>query len=297
MANSKWTAIPALRSNSIGLQKRFYLVIGILVVIAITGPISLLVALGSKPVAVVAPQSSGLGEYVVVAKIAAQDWLAGRKTYVPLSSGLDRSFNQNGQITEPMPYITLEYYKSEPSFDLGRSYNLNYFMLVTKSTSYRVVVTTETISNVTTVVAAPSMEMITYSENVSEPYDYLNHDEATQGISDQAITTSVYNWAEAYVSNDTEALKSIVNDNNDYRGLDGFSLVGKPIIVSSLPDTTTSYYIRVKLLISPSSAKLLKLSVDYDLLVIAEGKEIPHVVAWGPAGSAPLTPYQNRITN
>jgi hypothetical protein len=297
MANSKWTAIPALRSNSIGLQKRFYLIIGILGVIAITGPIALLVALGSKPVVETIPQESGIGEYAVVAKIAAQDWLAGRKTSVPLSPGLDGSFNQNGQIMEPMPYFSLDFYKSEPSYDLGRTYNLNYFMLVTKSTSYRVVVTTETLGNVTTVVAAPSIEMTTYSENVSDPYDYLNHDEANQGISDQAIATSVYNWAEAFVSNDTEGLKSIVNDNNDYRGMDGFTLVGKPLIVSSLPDTTTSYYIRVKLLISPSSAKLLKLSVDYDLLVIAEGKEIPHVVAWGPAGSAPLTPYQNRITN
>lgn len=297
MANSKWTAIPALRSNSIGLQKRFYLVIGILSVIAITGPLAIIIALGSKPPAVVTPDQSGLGEHVVVAKIAAQDWLAGRKTSVPLSSGVETSFNQDGLISEPMPYISLDYYKSEPSYDSGHSYKLNYFILTTKNASFKVVVTTETENDFTTVVAAPSIEMNRYSEYSSGAYDYLNHDNASEGNDNPAITKSVSNWASAFVNNDVEGLKTIINDDNDYRGMEGFTLENEPIIVSSLPDTANSFYLRVKLFISPTSAKLLKLSVDYDLLVVAEGKQIPHVVAWGPAGSAPLTPYQNRITN
>ena len=297
MAGSKWTSIPAIRSNSIGLQKRFYIVLGILLIICLTGPLALLISLGSKTSTPVVPESSGLGEYVVTAKIAAQDWLAGRKTLVPLAPGIERSFNQENLPSQPMLYNSLDYYKTEPSFDSGHTYNLNYFTLAAKSNNYRIVVTTETVNGLTTIVAAPSLEMNVYSEKVAGSYDYLNHKGASQNISDQAIINSVNNWANAYVGNDSEGLKTIVNDNNNYQGIDGFSLIGDPVIVSSLPDTATSYYLRVKLIISPSSAKLLKLSADYDLLVIAEGKQIPHVVAWGPAGSAPLTPYQNRITN
>jgi len=297
MANSKWTAIPALRSNSIGLQKRFYIVLSFLAVIAITGPLALLVALSSKAPVDTTPKDPGMGEYVAVAKIAAQDWLSGKKTSVPLSTGITESFNQLSYPMEPMPYTSLEYEKSVPSYDSGHTYYLNYFILVSKSKPYKLVITTETQNSLTTIVAAPSLEMIYYSDLVSDAYNYLNHDNATEGVSDSAVETSVENWATAFVSNDSEKLKTIVNDNNDYRGLEGFTLVGSPTIVSSLPDSTNSLYVRVKLVISPDSAKQLKLSADYDLLVIAKGKQIPNVVAWGPAGSAPLTPYQNRITN
>ena len=295
MAKRKWTAIPATRSNAVSLKTKQLALFGVFGFMAILGPVSLVISLTSNNTSPVV-SSTGPGEEVATSKRALLDYFAGRETSVPLAGSVTDTFlvDQSAEAKIKFPVRSLDYIETVANSDNENYYNIHYFLLVSGDNTYKVSLSTSQIHGHSVIVAGPSIEPYYMNGGDQVAIDYTYY---TQVQYSSDVTKAVQEWAEAYLSNDVEALKAAINDNNDYVGMDGLTMVSKPVIKSYFANgsSANTYYARVLIQYSVAGAKQLILTAEYDTLVMDDGTQLPHVVAWGSAGNTPLTPYQNRV--
>lgn len=295
MAKRKWTAIPATRSNSVSLKAKQLALFSIFGFMAILGPISLVISLTSNTSTPVT-SSVGPGEEVATAKKALLDYFAGIETTVPLAGSVTQNFSvdQNSESKMKFSVRSLDYIETVPNSDRDTNYNIHYFLLVSGENTFKVSLSTSQVDGHSVIVAGPSIEPYYMTNGNQEAIDYTYYSQVQYSAD---VSKAVQDWAEAFFTNDVEALKAAINDNNEYVGMDGLTMVSTPKIKSYFANSASAntYYARVVIQYSVAGAKQLILTAEYDTLVMDDGTQLPHVVAWGSAGNTPLTPYQNRV--
>ena len=295
MANRKWTAIPATRSNSMSLKTKQLAIFAIFGFMAVLGPLSLVISLTSNTSAPVVT-STGPGEEVATAKRALLDYFAGRETTVPLAGSVADIFavDQFSDTKIKFSVRSLDYIETVPNSDNEYIYNIHYFLLVSGDNSFKVSLSTTQADGHSVIVAGPSIEPYYMKTGDQTAIDYTYYSQVQYGAE---VSKAIKDWASAFFSNDVEALKAAINDNNEYIGMDGLIMVSNPTIKSYFANNSSAntYYARVVIKYSEVGAKQLILTAEYDTLVMDDGTQLPHVVAWGSAGNTPLTPYQNRV--
>jgi hypothetical protein len=302
-----WTAVPARRLGQRDLNVRIWAVLGALMLAAITGPVALIMAGGDSGVAPVTTYR--VDPVARLATQAAVDFLAGRPTSVTAAEGVDVAFGaQRSQVEigaaavrSPLAEVaeTAVVDRQRLSY-LGRSYEVVTIIAVGRDGSRWTVAVPVYIdgpalaagvtllpSDVGGVLRAPALNYV--------------EDERRTGTS-ESVRALVTAWATAYAAGDEVALKQIAGDPQPgrYRGLGGFSVNLTPVIVSAVTVTgdggSPVQILRVAVWMRPVAALSAQpIAVEFDLLVEQPGTDVPKVVAWGPAGSAPsLVRYGNR---
>jgi hypothetical protein len=156
--------------------------------------------------------------------------------------------------------------------------------------------------------ASPSLAPYDTSVAKYDALDYQTDPGFNAGAPAQPVQDKVSQWAAAYASNDGTALATLAGDPSTevvYTGLGGFTAsnisytgfipVATVAAVNGITFTDPQY-VRVKLLLTAASPQGYAVQAEFDLLVTEAASGQPHVVAWGPAGSAPLTPFENSTT-
>lgn len=232
-----------------------------------------------------------MGEDTSIAKLAIIEWLSNKEPSVTYNSDLAEQIKP---VDKPISnQIFIDFLSSNEFVYKDKVYKIHKFVLNFNSALYVASVTTSFFDGYVEVVAGPSLLPYYQSVSTSDRLDFTS--DLQESVSPE-VRDAINSWAKSFVENDSDGLKLSTNDNQEYIGLDGFSLIGQPRIISFTKDISNvnGYIARVSMRISPLGAKQLELSVEYDTLVINDGNSIPHIVAWGSAGNKQLTPYQNR---
>lgn len=305
MSDTRWSAIPAARSKAPILQIRLFAVVGVLILSALMGIFSTLawISNASNPVPTPAPvaQAAGFAESI------AQDYLAGRTTTLPVASDLSPDFASQYTSSDRLKVVSLSRQGFTSVSDNLGVIETTYFLAVTTQGTYRLAVPVRLTTKGPVLATYPTLLPARYKASTG-PLDFSNNPypndpyyitPTTIQTATPNVATSISTWATALAANDTQALYQIVNDPNpsaqpgDYVGLGGFTLRTKPQILGGYQVPGSELYVRVRLVMSSSSAKGVILSNDYDLEIANPKSPNPAVVAWGPAGSSKnLVAYQ-----
>lgn len=299
------TAVPAKRSNAAVLKVRLYLVVGLLIFSALLGLFSTVAWFGSKgksEIDVTQIQSKAQGS----AEEAAREWLNGETLLVGRSGNIaTEQLSKNGTGDNPgrFDYSSLSWdgFESDSLSD-GRKFEIHHFIVKATVTGadgkpasalYRLSVTMLLSANgeaEPVLAAAPALESYIPGKD-DYPFDYSK---VADNVNLPSAVTGILNeWANAYAADDAAQLKLIVGDpesNAQYYGIPGFKS-GKLSVVYALsfkegdkPAVPKEILVRAR--VSLESANGFSSETEYDLLVDGADTGSPHVVAWGPAGSA-----------
>ena len=307
MKRQKWAqikAVPQLKSSQRVLQMRLYAVIGLLLLAAASGPLSLLLSASrSAPQLPALPDAAATG----VAEVAAREFLAGGGTNVPVAGSVDARLGRVDVEYRGLSVAHLSHLGAE----LGRiddarspqSFQIDRFLVITGDGASLVVAVTTTPGPFGPVLAAaPSIQPF---ETPRRSVDGLDYRQARSRDSLPApVRRTITDWAQAFTSDSPDVsrqLRQLAGDpdvTREYRGLSGFSLEREPQVLAVVPggEDGTTLYVRIGLWLAPSGAEGVVVNAEYDLRVSNALQANPNVVAWGPPGSAAagqLTPYVN----
>lgn len=309
MAKRQLTAIPANRSAR-SRRIREWTVVGAWIALALMGPLALLVAV--RNTSAPAPVISGSTyptRVVSFSEIVAGDFLAGRSTRMPVVEDVDPGFGfPNGEGTV-VPYETLTVLSASstqvPQGPSGALRTLDVVTFRAQLEDGRVmdlsVTSTPDQRGFPLLAAAPSLRKALLGANESvDAVDYQGVPGAE--LPSAAVTTAVEQWATAFVGDDREQLRVIVNGasagnppNGEYVGLGGFTIsravqVGE-IVPSSVEGGFT--YARVELPVV-ETATGAQATFAYDVLIARSSGNDPRVVGWGAPGTGSLlVPFAN----
>ena len=296
----KWSAIPAKRSSAMPLKRKQSSIIGVICFMAILGPISFVISLTSSSTPPPAQNQSGPGFDPLIAKEVIFDYFENITipSSISIASNLQNIYNDTNR-TGKMNIQSIEFATTIPSQIGTSNINVYYFILKSNNTLYKVALDLEFVNNYYSIVSLPTLQPYNPQLPATVANDYSNFTSNNMSLATTDVKSAISNWAKAFINNDATGLQQAVNDQNTYVGLTGFSFAKDPEILSIFSNTAivNTYYARVRLYMTPNSAKQLILPVDYDIMVAIDGKTLPHVVAWGSAGTLPFTPYQNRVTS
>jgi hypothetical protein len=292
-----WTAVPAMRSTLPVLRLRLYVVLGSLLAAAAAGVFAFMSWVSYLP-----PEpdlSSAVPKVSAIALTAAEDYLAGRPARFPVADGIDPDFRPDDVDPMPFPYLSLAQGSWRRELVTGRLVETHSFLVVTAERAYTLTVAVALDGSVATLAAYPTLTPALVNPGKPAPaLEYQGVDSLVESIP-TPVSDVLAEWAAAYAADDVQALQVIVGDRTAqagaYRGLGGFTLATQPVIRSAVA-TVDGYVVRVRLVLSATSADGVQMSTDIDVLVQQPNTTLPKVVAWGPAGTGPsLTKYQNRL--
>lgn len=307
MKRQKWAqikAVPQLKSSQRALQVRLYAVIGLLLLAAASGPLSLLLSASrSDPQIPVTPDAAATG----VAEIAARQFLSGGGTNVPVAGSVDARL---GRVDVEFRGVDISYLVHLGA-EIGiiedirapQAFQIDRFLVITGDGESVVMAVTTTPGPFGPVLAAaPSIQPF---ETPRRSVDGLDYRQVSSRESLPApVRRTVTDWAQAFTSESPDVsrqLRQLAGDpdvTREYRGLSGFSLEREPQVLAVVAggEDGTTLYVRIGLWLAPSGAEGVVVNAEYDLRVSNALQANPNVVAWGPPGSAAagqLTPYVN----
>lgn len=311
MPKHPFSAVPAARSSAPVLKIKLYVVLGAVLLAAALGPISFLLTTAKAGSA--GPTTASV-DYAAAgyARLVAEDFLSGRATSVPVAEDVDPLFGvQESALAQrqPLPYTGLTLVASEESNDPEslQTYEISKFVFLLGSKPMKLDITMLKTADGPVLAAAPAMRP---ADLTADKYDRVNYSGSAtfeDGAPDGAVGDKVAEWAKAYVSDDRKTLAELTGDpaGGTYAGLGGFELARDAEITSYVVEAPANVptvngvapnqpmYVRVQVWVNPTGAQQSVLSTEYDLLVFDSGTAQPKIVAWGAAGSAPLTPFSN----
>jgi hypothetical protein len=306
----KWAqikAVPQLKSSQRVLQVRLYAVIGVLLLAAAAGPLSLLLSASrSAPQLPATPDAAATG----IAEVVAREFLAGGGTSVPVAKDLDPRLGRvdiefSGVAVDQLVHLGAELGRIEDA-RAPQSFQMDRFLAVTvDGTAVVVTVTTTPGPFGPVLAAAPSLQPFETPRRSVEGLDYRQV--RSRDSLPTPVRRTIVDWAEAFTSGSPEVsrqLRQLAGDPDvarEYRGLAGFRLEREPQILAVVPggEDGTTLYVRIGLWLAPNGADGVVVNAEYDLRVEEALQANPNVVAWGPPGSAAagqLTPYVNGTT-
>lgn len=316
MPRNSLTAVPAARSSLPLLKWRRRAVIGALLASSAAGLVSFAAwsSSGSNiPAPVALPDSTA----VSLAQTVVEDYFGSRKSAVPTASGVTDDFSVAPSLGSPPPAAikldSVTFAKSAP-WTLGdgtggyQKTEQETFNVATGGRLLAVTVTMELDSSGSWVLgAAPSIVPAAVgSSGSSDPIDYghlytnSSSDASRFGSNADAYVAQIKNWATVFAQagHASTDLYTITGDHGarTYSGLNGWKLVGDPVVKSVSPVSTPSpgFIVRVSLVLAPPAANGPNLSTDYDLYVLSDKVQGMSVAAWGAPGSyKSLAPYVN----
>lgn len=299
------TATPAKRSNAAVLKARLILVFVLIGLTAFMGVVSTIAWATNKPIA---PDISSLESQARAgAEEVAYAWLNGLPIPVGVSGNITTtSFSALAPVPQDstpdaqvrnFPYSNLSWDSFErDSLVDGTTFEIHHFLVtapftdeagLSTTTTYRLSVTMVLTDAEAVLGAAPSIEAYV-SSNTSYKFDYSELPGKFEPSAE--VQTVLTAWAAAYAANDSNQLALIVADPEKgvYSGIPGFT-GGKLQVVHAINAGTEGEAVDkliVRARVSLASANGFTSEAEYDLLVIGASTGSPHVVAWGPSGSA-----------
>jgi hypothetical protein len=314
----RWTALPAARSKAPVLQIRLFLVLGVLILAASFGLISLVAWINVKPTPPTPTPVSASASATV-----ATNYLLGQSTVVPVApvaattAGVQWTLDQTLGLSPNSPTGTRDLYSlvldksgSHPYGFTITTYGptgatvdveTDYYVAVTNYGTFVVAVPMYLTATGSQLAALPSLSAyapVASGTNTGLDYHLLTGYEAPSS----AMNAAVQSWAQAYVTG-TPTLASIVLAPNiaspDYESLTGFTLTSATAL-GAVPGAGVDagyVYVRVRLVIASTSANGVSLTMDTDLMLQQTTAQPAYkAVAWGPTGSAgSLVPYQTNL--
>lgn len=306
-----WSAIPAARSSAPVLTIRLWVVIGLVLLAAAMGPLSLVVQAAHAASVAPPPASTGSGPSQGLAQLVALDFVNGIPTSVPTAKNVDPTFGINtAQQPTPLPHGPLVPMGTVSTVDTTskQPYQISSFGFESSGQVWKVAVTMLQTPSGPVLGAEPSLLPVDLSAAQYQQENFHTSAGFQEGAPpNSAIQAHVNQWAQAFASNNGATLAQLTGDPSaqTFRGLGGFTLAQAPQILSYVPvaasgvpvvngvTPTSPMYLRVQLALTSTHAKQYTVTNEYDVLVTGSNTAQPQIVAWGPPGSAPLTPFSN----
>lgn len=301
----RWSAIPAERTSANRLRFKLNTVIVVGIVCAACGPLGILVAAGLAGKTPELPPVAN-AEAIAYGEVAAEDYLNSVPTTVPLAKGIDPTWGTSSlSQKEALPHGPLTYAGSDMREAYGQNYQIDTYTFLSNGGLRAVAVTSVMTKTGPVIAASPSLVTVDLTSDTVDPLNYTDLDTFEEGTPNTAVTERVNQWAAAYASNDTAQLLVITGDpqTSTYKGLGEFEVANSVLVNGYVPDTVSgtyhgisvndTAYVRVSVNLKSTTSELFSVTNEYDLLVSDINTSQPHIVAWGPAGSAPLVPFSN----
>lgn len=299
------TAVPAQRSSSTVLRMKVYAVLGVAVLLVATSLFATVAWIAFTPEVPQAGELVPRGQ--AVAEIVARDFLAGRRTDVPVADEIDPTFGQLsfGQVDPatrkgiPVTSLSqLDFERQSLTSSRGTQvYEIHTFLVSSQGRLLQLDVTVLLTPDGAVLAAQPALQPYSGPQQDYAPLDYSQLVGSNGPQASQAVVEQVARWARAYATGDSAELRAVAGDQvtrGSYPGLGGFNLGGDVRVVTVVPGSAPNQLVlRVRLLLVSDSAQEVQVSTDYDLLVSDASSSLPKVVAWGPAGAPVLEPYMN----
>lgn len=290
MARHRWTAVPATRSSAPVLKIRLWLVLGSLIVSSVFGLFGGIAWVANKPEppAPLPPEAAATG----VATAVATDFLNGRPTTVAVAEGINPELGGGGSGLPgavSVAWTDFDLYVQE-----GRTFEVHHF-IVGGTPPRSLAVTVELTGAGPVLAAAPALGPLAISAQPPRRFDWADS-EARMNVSDD-VKRRVTAWAEAYASDDRQALRDLTGDaeRRVYAGLGGLSAEEVDVLGAVPVSGSGDIVVRVSVLLTGEAG--FKAEAEYDLRVADQGSADPKVTAWGPAASGGfLGPYANAVT-
>lgn len=329
---ARLNAVPALRSGARSLRTKQRIVIGLLGVMALCGPAALVITVtrDTETAPVTLPSWTRVSPaFESFATQAAQDFLAGKGTTLPVADTLDDGLGAAGA-AGAMPYDELllrsvgvsDYTNRRgdtlPEYRFSFAFRSTVSLLEQtdegttisdrdmRTDAYVISVTLrlERLDNgsfAPVIAALPTItpDLLAYGGQPDKVEPVLVPPGVAVSLTGD-ITAAVGNWAQAYVTGDAIRLKELVNvrgdANNRFEGLGGFAIpadrsVSIPYIVQRADGLLVA---QVNIPLQRTGTSFVA-QATYDVLIEPGSPAI--VRAWGVAGSgADLEPFGNSLS-
>jgi hypothetical protein len=308
------SAVPRAISSQSRFNKRFWLVVGLLVTAALAGVASL-VAQVARPAA--EPVSAPEIYFQPEATIAARAYLDGVAPPFAVADGVGDALVPGAELAAgrpsdeepargPIPHRDVTWLDAELIFvpygqDDHRAVEIHRFLVGTDAAPF--VLTVPMVEAVRDGVSTPALgavpSLAAYDPHRDGPavdpldWDVVYETEAAP----EALEGRIREWAEAYASDDRRTLLELTADQRngiEYVGLGGWSASQVDVGgVFRRSDGLSGVHVEVTL---ASGDDAVATTAAFDLLVDNAGASLPEIVAWGPAGTAlELAPRENAV--
>lgn len=322
MARIPLTAIPATRSSKPILKAKLMLVLSFLVVATMAGIFATFawVSTASTPPPAADPTVRRDGQ--ALAEIAARDFLAGRKSAVPVAEGVAADFTPQAAPgsapPKPLGFQEVVLHHSRRvsvGNKVPRTVELNSFYATSGGTLFEVTVPMvlpsdyDNSGHKTSPVLAGSPAILPVVPVVEEGQEGAHYDDYPNALTPDAVNPAVAKrvavWGRTFANactDEDQALLQLTGDGDGsgyrYSGLCGYTVTDKDVqILGAVPvgDPRPGLIVRVAVALRAPGTNGPTLNTQYDLYVGFTGSEaLPPIYAWGPAGSfSELDLHQN----
>jgi hypothetical protein len=296
------TAIPAQRSSAALVKLKVALILGSAMLAALLGVVSLVAWIAFTPE--VPSVEDLLPRGGAHARAVAEDFLAGRKTSVPVAERVGPDFGavpgnpmerrgSFGHTSLTVAEVTPMAVKTDSGV---REFEVHRFLVSREERLFWLDITLLLTDEGPVLGALPSLGPVPAQTKGHLALDYSDLDQAPLPNHYTAVVTA---WGTHFAANEPDKLWDVVvkDETSDrqlfeYVGLGGFS-AGDLQIRSVVGIPGGGYLVRVQLLLRPEGADGASVSTEYDLRLTGNDSSA-RVVAWGPPGSGPtLAPFTN----
>ncbi len=276
---NQWTAVPAKRSRSSDANFRAMLVLGILVIAAIMGVVSLIAWITTDTSAPLPPYQPPVG--TAVAKSAASAFISGTMPVVPATPNDDDIYvAPTGTIAtdglwEVGVYRDVYYLENESTVPI----EIHSFLYVDGENTYLVTVpVTLQEGELPTVAATPFLEpYVGATEGIM--LDLIGEDV----VASDAVKEKINRWATAYYSDNQGELADVSGDAaGAYYGLGGWKVEDLRIVMYRQPNASKNRFV-ARLSINVVREDGVQMNQFMDI-VVDESGSVPTIPAWGPIG-------------
>lgn len=233
------------------------------------------------------------------ARVAAEDFLAGRATSLPYAAGLDPSLGRSGDgaSAPPIAYRSLAWQSAAEEELAGRRYEDDTFLVATGAGLWHLSVQTVDSPGGPVIGADPSLApapMAPTDQAAAVSVSALAGDNQSE-LGDGA-NRQIQAWAQAYANGDSATLYRLTGDTRPetYASLQGW--VFDRVSVTSSATSGNRALAQLQLTMHQVDQPASAMTSSYDVLLGDLNQSLPFVQAWGPPGSGPaLVAYQNGL--
>jgi hypothetical protein len=305
------TAVPREFSSPRRFNRRFRLLLGTVLLAAVSGPIGCVAAVANRPqeeTPTLQPQHADF------AAVVANSYLDGQPLPVPVADGLSAAAGRDTP-NDPNASLATEIVPQPIAHTWVISMGADVVTIPVGESSQRVVEThrylvgaaggpfvlavpvIQTPGGAPALGAVPAIEPFVPDESAA---DLASLDWSAAYETDQPSDTlkqRIGEWATAFAADDRRQLLEITGDSRNgvqYVGLGDWQVVGEPQVggLFTRSDGAAGTHVEIGLVAVADPAVTTR--VSFDLLVRHADDPLPQIVAWGPAGGAlGLKDYEN----
>jgi len=305
------TAVPREFSSPRRFNRRFRLLLGTVLLAAVSGPIGCVAAVANRPqeeTPTLQPQHADF------AAVVANSYLDGQPLPVPVADGLSAAAGRDTP-NDPNASLATEIVPQPIAHTWVISMGADVVTIPVGESSQRIVEThrylvgaaggpfvlavpvIQTPGGAPALGAVPAIEPFVPDESAA---DLASLDWSAAYETDQPSDTlkqRIGEWATAFAADDRRQLLEITGDSRNgvqYVGLGDWQVVGEPQVggLFTRSDGAAGTHVEIGLVAVADPAVTTR--VSFDLLVRHADDPLPQIVAWGPAGGAlGLEDYEN----